>query len=75
LLLYPKKLFARARTKSLRPWGDEDYDLDWLLERATDAALRDGIRVLVIDPWNELEHARRRDESSVKICLFMLRLV
>ena len=25
--------------------------------------MRDGIRVLVIDPWNEVEHARRKDES------------
>lgn len=41
----------------------EDVDIDWVLDRATDAVLRDGIRVLVIDPWNELDHARRRDES------------
>lgn len=41
---------------------DEDYDLDWVLDRATDAVLRDGVRALVIDPWNEVEHARRRDE-------------
>jgi twinkle protein len=42
---------------------DEDFDLDWIIDKATDAVLRDGIRVLVIDPWNEVEHARRRDES------------
>lgn len=42
---------------------DEDFDLDWILDKATDAVLRDGIRCLVIDPWNEVEHARRRDES------------
>lgn len=41
---------------------DEEYDLDWVLERATDAVLRDGVRVFVIDPWNEIEHAKRRDE-------------
>ena len=41
----------------------EDVDLDWVLERAADAVIRDGIQVLVIDPWNELDHARRRDES------------
>jgi twinkle protein len=43
---------------------DEEFDLDWLLDRATDAVLRDAIRVLVIDPWNEIEHARRRDETT-----------
>jgi twinkle protein len=45
---------------------DEDFDLDWLLDRATDAVLRDGIRVLVIDPWNEIDHARRRDETMTE---------
>jgi twinkle protein len=46
------------------PTGREDveFDLDWIIDKATDAVLRDGIRVLVIDPWNEVEHARRRDE-------------
>jgi twinkle protein len=42
---------------------DETYDLDWLLDRATDAVLRDGVRFLVVDPWNEIEHAKRRDEN------------
>jgi twinkle protein len=49
------------------PDGDddaEDITLEWLLEKATDAVRRHGIRVLVIDPWNELEHARRRDETE-----------
>lgn len=42
---------------------DIDFDLDWILDRATDAVLRDGIRLLVIDPWNEVEHARASSES------------
>ncbi len=42
----------------------EDITLDWLLEKARDAVLRDGIRVFFIDPWNEIEHARRRDEGQ-----------
>lgn len=29
--------------------------LDWILERAADAALRYGIKGLVIDPWNRIE--------------------
>lgn len=32
--------------------------LDWVLEMARIAILRDGITDLQIDPWNELEHAR-----------------
>lgn len=41
---------------------DDDITLEWIIERAADAVLRYGIRVLVIDPWNEIEHAKRRDE-------------
>lgn len=29
--------------------------LDWILERAADAALRYGIKGLIIDPWNRIE--------------------
>lgn len=43
--------------------NDEPFDLEWIIERATDAVLRDGIRILVIDPWNEVEHARGKGES------------
>jgi len=28
--------------------------------------LRDGVRMLVIDPWNEIEHARKRDETMTE---------
>lgn len=44
--------------------SDEPFDLDWIIDRATDAVLRDGIRVLVIDPWNEIDHARGKNESG-----------
>lgn len=43
---------------------DTEMDLDYLLELARVAVLRDGIRLLVIDPWNEIEHKRRSDESE-----------
>lgn len=44
--------------------SDEPFDLQWIIDRAADAVLRDGIRVLVIDPWNEIEHAREKGESG-----------
>lgn len=43
--------------------SDDDFDLEWLIERATDAVLRYGIRCFLIDPWNEVEHARGRNET------------
>ena len=45
---------------------EDDLTLEWIVERARDAVMRDGIRVLVIDPWNEVEHAKRRDESGTE---------
>ena len=32
--------------------------LDWLLENAAAAVMRYGVRCIVIDPWNEIEHHR-----------------
>ncbi len=45
---------------------DDEFDLDWIIARAIDAVLRDGVRVLVIDPWNEIEHARRAGETETE---------
>lgn len=46
------------------PESDEETDVDWLLERATAAVIRHGIKTLVLDPWNEVEHRRGRDETT-----------
>ena len=37
---------------------DEAPTLDWLIERARAAVLRDGVTDLLIDPWNEIDHQR-----------------
>lgn len=42
---------------------DEDFDLEFIIDKAVDAVLRDGVRVLLLDPWNEVEHARGKYES------------
>lgn len=42
---------------------DEQHDIDWLIERAEAAVIRHSIRVLVIDPWNEIEHSRAKGEQ------------
>lgn len=54
---------------------DEAFDLKWLLERATEAVLRYGVKVLVIDPWNELEHAHRRNENQTEYTGRALRML
>src|SRR5262249_33728155 len=37
---------------------DEAPTIDWILERAAAAVMRYGVRGLVIDPYNEIEHKR-----------------
>lgn len=43
---------------------DEDMTVEWLVERAEDAVVRYGIRWLLVDPWNQLQHKRNRGEST-----------
>jgi twinkle protein len=40
-----------------------EFDIDSFLETARVSVLRDGVKIVVLDPWNELEHKRNRDES------------
>jgi twinkle protein len=45
----------------------EHYDstpktLNWVLDRALVAIERDGVNIVLIDPWNELERAKGRDQ-------------
>jgi twinkle protein len=48
---------------SLAEGEEEDQTLEWVLERAHDSVHRHGIRHLIIDPWNEVEHAKPPHES------------
>lgn len=42
---------------------DEDMTIEWLIEKAEDAVVRYGIKWLLIDPWNQVQHKRHRGES------------
>lgn len=43
-----------------------DLDLDYVLELAKIAVLRDGAKVLVLDPWNEMDHKRGTNETETE---------
>jgi twinkle protein len=45
------------------PSDDELANLSWTLETCAAAVIRHGVRVVVIDPWNELDHDRPADMS------------
>ena len=42
---------------------DMEMDIDLFLETARISVIRDGAKVVVLDPWNEIEHKRNRDET------------
>lgn len=43
---------------------DEDWaTLDWLFERAAASVIQHGAKVIVIDPWNEIEHDKPKHLS------------
>lgn len=56
----------RDRLKIISQTVDEDMemDLDKFLELCRVAVVRHGVKMIVLDPWNELEHKRRRDETE-----------
>lgn len=45
---------------------DTELDLDYIIDLAKVAVLRDGVRLLVLDPWNEIEHKRSSDETETE---------
>lgn len=45
---------------------DQEMSLEDVLELARVAVLRDGAKVLILDPWNEIEHKRRGEETETE---------
>ena len=45
---------------------DTEHDIDWLLDKMQTAVIREGVKCVLIDPWNEIEHRKRADESQTE---------
>lgn len=43
---------------------DAEITLEHYLELCRIAVIRDGAKIIVLDPWNEIEHKRNRDETE-----------
>lgn len=57
-------------------YADDPKTLMWVLDQAVIAVRNDGVDIIVIDPWNELEQARPRDMAQteyVRECLMWLK--
>jgi twinkle protein len=44
-------------------YDDEPRDIEWILKNAYAAYEKDKVSLILIDPWNELERAKARDEN------------
>lgn len=60
------KLAAHLNVISQMVGEDDEMSLEDVLELARVSVTRDGCKVLILDPWNEIEHKRRRDESETE---------
>jgi len=47
-------------------WEAPPMTLDWVLKQASCVIEEDQLDILLIDPWNELEHAKRKDQSTTE---------
>lgn len=74
LEMLPRKMTADEKAEADRwidehhvfivPSDDDDTTLDWLLTCMEGAVVQHGAKVVVIDPFNELEHVRENRESE-----------
>ena len=54
---------------------DEDVTLDWLVDAMEGAVVRFGCKIIVVDPWNEIEHCRAIGESETEYVGRAIRLL
>jgi twinkle protein len=60
----------------LQPTDDtDDADLEWMLDRAADAVTRHGMNMLILDPWNEIEHKRNKSETETEYISRAIRMM
>lgn len=68
--------WAQQHFTWILPDDDADWTIDTVLDRAKQLVYQKGIRGLVIDPWNEMEHLCPRDMTEtqyISLCLKRIR--
>lgn len=56
-----RREFCFVQSAQPEHYDDAPKTLDWVLLHAATAIEKDGVRLVLIDPWNELERARPKD--------------
>ena len=46
--------------------SETDHDIDWLIDRMQVAVIRNGCKMILIDPFNEIEQNKKRDETTTE---------
>lgn len=59
-------IWIDQRHSFIVPDEDADVTLDWMLDRIEAAVVQFGANVVVIDPWNEMDHAREGHETTTE---------
>jgi twinkle protein len=52
-----------VQSSQYQHYDDEPRTIEWILGKAWQAYKHDNVSMIMIDPWNELERARRTDEN------------
>lgn len=55
------------------PEEDDEVTLAWVLEKAAAAIIRRNVRLVVIDPWNEMDHDRPNDMTLTEYTGFAIK--
>jgi twinkle protein len=55
------------------PDDEDEVTLDWTLDKGRAAVVQHGARLIVIDPWNEMDHVRPRDMTLTEYTGFAIK--
>jgi twinkle protein len=55
------------------PGDDDEVTLEWMLQVLEQAVLRKEAQIVVIDPWNEMDHTRPREMSLTEYTGFAIK--
>ena len=53
--------------------ADSDIDIEEIIKRAAEAVMRDDVRLVIVDPWNEVDHHRDPGEITTDYCARCIR--
>lgn len=64
-----------ARWRIVHTSSEADHHMGWLGPMVRTLAVRDRCKVIIIDPWNELEHLPEKGESMTSYINFAIKLI